>query len=135
VRRLEALDLSGNAELVPSALLHVPVGVAELVLDRCPGLDANAATLLRDRFPKLRALRVADNAWVTDDVLHTLVTLPSLERLDVARTKLTADSFAAIRGASGLRHVTTLGTSAISEEQQQQLHAERPELEVVRFVW
>ena len=135
LHRLEALDLSGNAELVSSGLLHVPVSVTELALDRCPGLDADAARLLRDRFPALRSLRVADNVWVTDEVLRTLVTLPSLERLDLARTALTAASFEPIREARGLRHVTTLGTSAISEPQQRQLRAERPELEVVRFVW
>ncbi len=136
MRRLEALDLSGDAELVPSALLHVPVTVTELALARCPALDANAATLLRDRFPALRELRVADNAWVTDDVLRTLVTMPSLQRLDLARCRaLTTESFATIRDARKLRRVDCNGTGVATKAQQAELRRDRPELEAIFFVW
>jgi len=136
MRALEVLDLSGNAELVPSALLHVPVSVQELAIDRCRGMDANAAALVRDRFPKLRELRVADNDWVTDDVLRVLVAAPSLQRLHVSRCKsLTDASFVTIRDARNLRFVDVNGTGCISKEQHVQLMGERPELEVVRFVW
>jgi len=136
MRALEALDLSGNAELVPSALLHVPVNVQELAIERCRGLDANAAALVRDRFPRLRVLRVSDNDWVTDDVLRVLATAPSLQRLHVSRCRsLTNASFATIRDAQNLRFVDVNGTSCITKEQQEQFARERPELEVVRFVW
>jgi hypothetical protein len=136
LRGVEALDLSGNAELVSSALLHVPVTVRELALDRCGALDANAAALLRDRFPSLRELRLADNEWVTDDVLRTLASMPSLQRLSVARCRaLTNASFATIRGAKQLRLADCNGTACVTKEQHEQLRVERPELEVVRFVW
>jgi hypothetical protein len=136
MRALTELRLGGNDELVPSALLHVPTSVEVLYLDHCKGLDANTATVLRDRFPKLRELHVTDNDWVTDDALRALVAAPSLQRLHVSRCqKLTNASFETIRGARSLRFVDTNGTACVSKEQQAELAKERPELEIVRWVW
>ncbi|HEX6811347.1 MAG TPA: hypothetical protein VF384_06980 [Planctomycetota bacterium] len=133
---LTYLDVSGNDELVPSALLHVPTGVQTLKLARTGGFDASAATLLRDRFPKLAELDVGQNDWITDDVLRTLGDCASLQRLDLVRcARLTNASFATIRGVRSLRWLRITGTACATKEQVAQLRQERPELEVVFDVW
>lgn len=136
LRQLEQLNVGHNAELVAAALSHIPAGIEELTIDACPGLGPDAAGLLRGRFAKLRALHVADNAWVTDDVLRVLVELPSLQRLDVSRcAQLTNASFATIRAAKSLRSIDTNGTVCVTKEQAIALQRERPELELTSFVW
>ena len=133
---LSWLDLSGNDELVPSALVHVPVGVQTLKLARSGGLDANAAALLRDRFPKLAELDVGQNDWVTDDVLRTLAECESLQRLDLLRcAKLTNESFATIRDARNLRYVRLTGTACATKEQIAEVRKQRPGLEIEFNVW
>lgn len=134
--RLEELDLSGNANLVSSALLHVPVGVRTLRIHECSGMDAAAGALLRDRFPQLGELVVAQNAWVTDAVLRDLVASRSLQRLGLLRCQqLTNASLATIRAAMALRYVDVTGTAVMSESERAELTAARPELVIVRSVW
>lgn len=136
LRQLEALDLGGNDQLVTSALQLLPVGLQELGLANCQGFGADAATLLRDRFPGLRSLDLADNAWVTDAALAAIVANPSLQQLQLnGCQQLTNASFATIRAARSLRSVHVVRTAVMSQEQQRQLAAERPELQVVRQVW
>jgi Leucine-rich repeat (LRR) protein len=136
LRRLEALDLAGNDQLFTSALQLLPVGLRELGLANCQGLGADAATLLRDRFPGLRSLALTDNAWVTDAGLAAIVANPSLQQLQLnGCQQLTNASFATIRAARSLRSVHVVRTAVMSQEQERQLAAERPELQVVRQVW
>jgi hypothetical protein len=136
LRQLQVLDLSGDEVLTAAGLAQLPVSLTELGLENCPRLDADAAKLLRDRFPRLRVLRVGLNEWLTDDVLRVLVEAPSLERLDVLRCgNLTAASLATIRGASRLRWFRCVGTACIGQQEAAQLRAERPELEIERAVW
>jgi hypothetical protein len=136
MRELDLFDVSGNGELVTSALLHVPAGVRTLRLARCPGLDANAATLLRDRFPQLAELDVAQNGWVTDDVVRTLLAGGRLQRLDLLRcSKLTTAVIESIVATRSLRHVVLTGTAVGAKEHVATLRERRPDLEVVGFVW
>lgn len=132
---LRRLDVAGGT-FTGLGLRQVPDGIEELGLAECQGLLPADATVLRDRFHGLRTLDVTANDWVTDAALVAIVANPSLQDLQLtACQQLTNASFATLRAARSLRSVKVMRTAAVSEEQQEQLRRERPELVVTRFVW
>lgn len=136
MRELKTLRIGGNDQLVTSALLHVPVGVEQLGLAACRGMGADAALLLRDRFPGLRRLDVSDNPWVTDAALAAILQCPQLEDLDVRGCQaLTTASFATLRDARQLRKLDATRSPCLTDELAAELAKLRPDLSVTRKVW
>ncbi len=146
MRELRSLDLSGNDELVPSALASVPVGVTELQLDDCPGLEAEVAPLLRDRFPGLRVLSIANGRmpvrngafhdWLDDAALAVILQCPRLEELCVRdRQRVTPDAWRLLRDARSLRRLHAIRSRCLSNETAVELATARPDLVIERAVW
>ena len=133
MRALEVLDLSGCDQLTAAALELLPVGIQELALERCP--VANAA-LLRDRFPGLLRLNLADNAWVDDAALTTVLQHGRLQSLVVRDCRsLTPAVGASLRGARSLRDLDASRSPCLSDETAAELQRARPELKVRRKIW
>lgn len=132
LRRLVLTDCTG---LVGSSLLHVPTCVQELDLAGCP-LGAGVATLLRDRFPRLRTLRLWNADWLDDDGFRALLAAPSLERLTAGDcTKMTPVHADAIRAAKRLRFLDITRSTCARDEDLTGVAADRPDLQIVRKVW
>lgn len=134
--RLTTLDLSDNAHLTTAALQHLPASLEVLALDRCPALDAHAATFLRARVPGLRSLSVSGAGWLDDSALVGLLRLPRLEILDVsACAGLTPDVLGFVTDAHALRVLDVSGWRWVDDSVIRELRASRPDLEVRRRVW
>lgn len=132
LRRLVLTECSG---LVTSALLHVPTSVQDLDLTGCR-LDATAPVLLRDRFPKLRMLRLWNADWLDDDGFRALLAAPSLRQLIAGDcTKMTPVHADAIRAAKRLISLDVTRSTCLRDEDLPGLAADRPDLKVVRKVW
>lgn len=80
---LRALDLTGTNELVASGLRYLPPQIRSLGLSYCRALDDSVAQVLRDQFPALATLRLADVDRLTD--VGPLVAIPTLRELDLSR--------------------------------------------------
>ena len=136
MRGMKVLQLSGNPNLVTSALLLLPTTLESLDLDECPGIGADAGTLLRDRFPKLRWLQLGGNKHITDAALAAILQNPSLQRLDIRDcSALTAASFATIRDAHNLRELDATRAACLTDATAAELQRLRPELKVTRKIW
>jgi hypothetical protein len=136
MRDLKVLQLSGNRELVTSALLHVPVDLQVLQLDECPGIGDDVGPLLRDRFPRLHSLDLGGNPKLTDAALAAILQIPTLQRLGIRDcSSLTAASFAAICDARNLRELDATRCPCLSDATAAELQKLRPELKITRKVW
>ena len=130
---LRAVMLAENPELDTSVLLQLPVGLEELGLVTCPGFDAGTARLIRDRFPGLKKLYLAESPWLDDAGATAVLQLPRLEILDVRGCNvLTADCLPAILAAKVLRGLNVWDCAWLTDAMAQDLRAQRPDLEVVR---
>lgn len=133
--RLRRLVLAECGGLVTSALLHVPTTIEELDLAFCR-FDPSAPSLLRDRFPRLRTLRLGNADWLDDDGFRALLAAPSLEHLAAKGcTKMTPVHADAIRAAKRLRFLDITHSTCVRDEDLPGLSADRPDLQIVRKVW
>ncbi|MEO6593304.1 MAG: hypothetical protein ABIP94_00965, partial [Planctomycetota bacterium] len=136
MRHLQMLNLGENTLLKSASLFCVPPSVRSLMLNFCVRLDGTAGSLLRDRFPTLTHRDVGCNEWVDDDVLATILQAPKLEQLIVRLcARPTAASYAAILAARSLRQLHATNCPCLTDELEQQLARERPELKVTRKNW
>lgn len=133
--RLRRLLLAECGGLVTSALLHVPTSIEELDLAFCR-FDPSAPGLLRDRFPRLRTLRLWNADWIDDDGFRALLAAPSLERLTAGDcSKMTPVHADAIRAAKRLRFLDITRSTCARDEHLTGVAADRPDLQIVRKVW
>jgi hypothetical protein len=136
MKRLVLLQMSGNRELVTSALLYLPLDLQVLKLDECPGIGDDVGPLLRDRFPRLRSLDLGGNPKLTDAALAAILQIPTLQRLGIRDcSSLTAASFAAIGDARNLRELDATRCPCLTDATAAELQKLRPELKITRKVW
>jgi hypothetical protein len=125
MRRLEHLDLTGNGELVPSALAHVPATVQTLRIGDCDGLDDHAAEVIGDHLLVLRELWLSHDAKLTDAFVETALQIPSLRTLNLAGcTGLTARTGELLLAARNLAEVDITGTRFIAQPLIEQLRSQ-----------
>lgn len=133
--RLRRLVLAECGGVVTSTLLHVPTSIEQLDLASCR-FDASASALLRDRFPRLRMLRLWNADWLDDDGFRALLAAPSLQQLVAGDcTKMTPVHTDAIRAAKRLLSLDVTRSTCLRDEDLPGLAADRPDLKVVRKVW
>lgn len=105
MRDLRRLNLTGE-KIGTAGLLHIPVTLEVLHLEDCRGLDESTGKVLRDRFPSLKRLSIDRGAWLTDEVVVSILQAPSLVSLNLSLCdEVTAGGFADVAKAAVLQRI------------------------------